>query len=409
MSTVLAPAPRAPAPPPPPRPAAVPRPSRVDGIDLLRGLVIALMVLDHVRDYFHVSAFAFSPTDLARTTPALFWTRWVTHLCAPTFAFLAGASAYLQRSRALARGASRAGPARFLATRGAWLILLEVTVVGFAIDFTFPFLFLQIIWAIGAALLLLAPMQWLPPRAVLALGLGVVATHGAVSAATGGATALLTPGPIPGGMAGYPLLPWAAIVWAGYGFGGLFARPTDERRRAQLLLAGAALALFAVLRALNGFGDPAPWGVQPRGAAFTALSVLNVTKYPPSLQYVLLTLAVSLSGGVLLERWVEARGAAARVVGAALRAYGSTPLFTYLLHFYLVHTLALLAGAASGVPARAFVGMIQDPSGLQRAQWGVSLPAVYLVWLAVLALLYGPARWYARRKVAGGRWWYRYL
>lgn len=402
---------------PVPAPPAAAQPRRLEFVDRLRGLVIALMVLDHVREYFSADALLFQPTDLARTTPALFATRWVTHLCAPTFVLLAGVAAALQVAAQRARGGDARRDlrrvARFLATRGAWLVALEVTLVGFALDFRAPFLFLQVIWAIGVGLLLLAPLVRLPPAAVLALGALVVAGYAALPAQPGLAwRLLLAPGPIeprPGavlGFVGYPALPWAGVLWFGYGLGGVFARPEAARRRALLAGSLAALALFAALRLANGYGDPQPWAPQPRGPLYTTLSFLNVTKYPPSLQYVLLTLGCSLPIGLALERLRgPAGGAAARV----LLAYGRTPLFTYLLHLYLVHGLAMLAGVVLGFRASDFVGFVSDSSRLRAAGWGVGLPAVYAVWLLVLAVLYPAARWYADYKARRGAWWLRYL
>lgn len=404
------------APPAPRPPADVARPAhRLDAVDLLRGLVIALMVLDHVRDYLSNVALVFVPTDLTRTTPALFATRWVTHLCAPTFAFLAGAGAYLQRARARERGEPLGGVARFLLTRGLWLVALEVTVVSFALDFTWPFAFLQIIWAIGAGFVTLAALLWLPPALVLALGAAVVAGHGTLASVVAPTSAWrfwLLPGPLPGPLAGvpgfvaYPALPWVGILWLGYGLGPVLTQPDARRRRAVLLLAGGFLAAFVVLRLPNLYGEPAAWSPQPRGAAYTALSLINVSKYPPSLQFVLLTLGVSLPLGVLLE---GLRGGLGGLVRRVLLAYGRTPMFTYLVHLFLVHGSAMLIGVALGFRASDFVGFISDPRRLQRAGWGIELSAVYLVWLLVLAALFPLSRWYGAYRARSGRWWVRYL
>ena len=386
---------------PPGSPAA-----RVDAIDLLRGLVIVLMVLDHVREYFSASALLFEATDLARTTVPLFATRWITHLCAPTFVFLAGVGAWLQHERA----AAPAPVARFLLTRGLWLIALELTVISFGFEFASPFAFFQVIWAIGIGFVMLAALVRVPRVAVLSLGLAIVALHGLIPAPAGGQPPdalrqlFLAPGAAPWGLPGivaYPALPWFGVMCLGYGFGPLFSRDDAGRRRAMLALGGAALAAFVVLRAANGFGDPAPWSAQ-RDGTFTALSFLKVSKYPPSLLYVLVTLGISLPLGVALERL---RGLPARV----LLAFGRTPLFTYLVHVYAVHGLALVAGLGFGYRASSFTHFISDPVRLRVVEWGLGLPAVYAVWLLVLAGLYPISRWYAALKAERRAWWMRYL
>jgi uncharacterized membrane protein len=379
---------------------------RLDAIDMLRGLVIAIMVLDHVRDFIHPDAFVFNPTDPARTTTMLYLTRWVTHLCAPTFVFLAGVSACLQRIS----GKDLPTLSRFLLTRGVWLVLLEVTVVGFGFNFGFPFLFLQVIWAIGAGMVILAALVWLPPRVVLGIGVAIVAGHGllgSIKAADLGALAPLWHlafefGPLgpSGSFVAYPAVPWLGVMCLGYGLGHVFVRPVRERRRTLLALALGALAVFFVLRLLNRYGDPAPWAPQQDDLR-TVLSFFNVTKYPPSLLFVLVTLGMSLVVMTWLERL---RGFPARV----LLAYGRTPLFTYVLHIYVVHCAALLIGVATGFPAAGFFHFLADPTRLMKLHWGYALPVVYAVWLSVLAILYLPARWFADVKRRRRDWWLGY-
>lgn len=380
---------------------------RLDMIDALRGLVIALMVLDHVRDYFHVQAFAFDPTNLDRTTTALFVTRWITHLCAPTFVFLAGAAVFLQGTG----GKSRPELSRFLLSRGAWLLLLELTVIAFGFNFAWPFLFLQVIWAIGIGMIALAALVWLPRPAVLALGAAIVAGHGLlapVDAADLGAlgplwTLAMEPGVVPGvkGFVAYPALPWAGMLLLGYGLGPVFALDPSRRRRAVAALGIGALAVFALLRGFTAFGDPRAWEAGADGLR-ALLSFVNVSKYPPSLLFTLVTLGSALLVMLLLERL---RGPLQRV----LLAYGRTPLFTYLLHIYLVHGLALVAGAATGTPASAFVDFIGDSSRLAAAGWGVGLPAVYAIWALILVALYPMSRWFAGVKRRRRDWWLGYL
>jgi len=380
---------------------------RLDMIDMLRGLVIALMVLDHVRDYFHETAFLFDPTNLSRTNVLLFATRWVTHLCAPTFVFLAGVSVFLQR----ANGKTGAALSKFLLTRGLWLIFLEMTIIVFGFNFVWPFAFVQVIWAIGVSMLLFAALVRLPTGAVLAIGAIIVAGHGLlgpINAPALGAWApfwILTmePGPAPWlpGFVVYPAIPWFGIMCLGYGLGSIFIKTVEGRSRAVALLACGALVLFLVLRAINGYGDPAPWSVQ-KNAVFTALSFINVSKYPPSLLYVLITLGVSM---LLLLALQRLRGAAAKV----LLVFGRTPLFTYVLHIYIAHGLALLIGVATGVPAAYFSNLLGDPARLVSAHWGFGLPVVYGIWLLVLLTLYPFSRWFAGVKRRRRDWWLSYL
>jgi uncharacterized membrane protein len=199
----------------------------------------------------------------------------------------------------------------------------------------------------------------------------------------------------------YPAIPWFGIMCLGYGLGHVFLKPAADRQRTIMLLGCGALFLFVLLRAINGYGDPAPWSVQ-KNALFTALSFINVSKYPPSLLYALITLGLSM---LLLLGLQHLRGVAARV----LLVFGRTALFTYVLHIYLVHTLAMLFGMARGVPASAFVNMLGDPSRLIAAHWGLSLPVVYGLWLSTLAILYPLSRWFADVKRRQRDWWLSYL
>lgn len=381
---------------------------RLDFIDMLRGLVIVLMVLDHVRDYFHIDAFAFDPTDPARTTPLLFVTRWITHLCAPTFVFLAGVSIFLQR----ANGKDGAQLTTFLLTRGLWLILLETSFVAFGFNFSWPFVFLQVIWAIGASMILMSVVVRLPANAVLMFGALIVCGHGMLTgtdAADFGSWALawrlaMEPGPVgTSGLLLYPAIPWFGIMCLGYGLGKIFLEAADRRRRSLLLLSAGAIGLFFVLRAMNGFGDPAPWAIQDSSEA-TVLSFFNVTKYPPSLHYVLATLGITLLLCVGLER-LKLSGWPARV----LLAFGRTPLLTYVLHIYIAHGAALAVGALTGVPASSLINMIADHSRVEAAGWGFSLPVVYVIWIGVLAVLYPVSAWFAAIKRRRRDWWLSYL
>jgi uncharacterized membrane protein len=363
------------------------------------------MILDHARDFFHVNALLFDPTDLEKTSPILFLTRWITHLCAPTFVFLAGVSVSLQQ----ANGKEAGELSRFLLTRGLWLIALELVVVSFAFNFALPFFFLQVIWAIGAGFVILGALLRLPSEVVLAIGLLIMFGHGLLAGVNaselgpGGPawTILMELGlfPFGPGLVAYPLVPWTGILLTGYGLGRLFTGVHSARNA--LILAGAALALFVVLRLPNLYGDPRPWIRQP-DPVFSALSFLNVSKYPPSLQFVLVTLGVAVPLGLLVTRF---GGGLAR----SLAVFGRTPLFTYLLHVFLLHTAALVLGVIQGVPASAFSNWLADPSRLIAAGWGVPLWAVFIVWMLAVATLYPLAAMYDRLKSARRYGWTSYL
>lgn len=378
--------------------------ARIDAIDRLRGLMIALMVLDHVRDFFHRTAFTADPLGMESGDPALFMTRWVTHLCAPTFVFLAGVSVFLQR----ANGKGRGELTRFLATRGAWLILLEVTAVGWGFNFGGG-VFLQVIWAIGASMLAMALLIWLPRMVLLALGVAIIAGHQLLAPIDPPDLGALAPvwsatlefGPGLGGFVAYPFVPWLGVMLLGYGLGGLFQQADGPRPRTILLLTGAMLVLFAVVRGINLYGDPRPWAAQAE-PLWTALSFINVSKYPPSLDFVLVTLGVSLT---LLPLLAQLGGLPARV----LLAFGRTPLFTYVLHVFLAHGLALVVGAMMGVPPSAFFNLLGDPGRVIEAGWGFGLAGVYVAWLAVLAMLYPVSRWFEGVKRRRRDWWLGYL
>jgi uncharacterized membrane protein len=392
----------------PPAPPA----RRVDAVDVLRGIVMVLMVLDHTRDYFGDASL--NPTDLSQASPALFMTRWVTHFCAPGFAFLAGTGAYLAGSR----GRSRGDLAMFLATRGLWLIFLEVTVVrlGLFFDPVGAPVILTVLWSIGASFIVLAGLVFLPSRAVGTLGVLLIATHGLAdgfspdsgTAAVQAARAILLGPrgvlPLPGGITavvGYPLLPWLGVVAAGYGFGEVIRLEPGRRRRVLWITGVAMTAAFVILRAWGGYGEPSPWTTQAT-RLLTALSFINCTKQPPSLLFVLMTLGPAIACLAMIDR-VGIRGP----VGRALVTFGRVPLFYYLSQWYVIHGLAVLTGLARGLPvAWQFSGAAlgAPPDG-----WALSLPGIYVAWALVLAVLYLPCRWFAGVKSRHPGGWLSYL
>ncbi len=383
---------------------------RLDFIDLLRGLVLCLMVLDHTRDYVNRDSFLFDPLDLDKATPLLFFTRWITHLCAPTFVFLSGVSIFLQHEN----GKTGGRLAGFLLSRGIWLVALELTVVGFGFNFGEPFVFLQVIYAIGVGLVLMSGLVFLPPRAVLIIGIILIAGHGlfagvdpAKAFTPDGQTIwhlLMQPGGI-GELPGfvlYPAIPWFGIMCLGYGLGFIFTREELSRRRAVTLLVAGFIALFMVLRLPHLYGDPADWKWQSN-PMLTALAVLKVSKYPPSLDYTLITLGVALCLSLALTHLP-------RFARSPLLAFGRVPLFVYIIHIYVVHGIAMLIAVGQGVPPAHLVNYLGGGNDLlAKTGFGLSLGQTYLVWLGVLIVLYPLARWYSRYKATHKTWWTSYL
>ncbi|RZJ96552.1 MAG: DUF1624 domain-containing protein [Brevundimonas sp.] len=379
---------------------------RLDALDLLRGIVICLMVLDHVRDYFHASG-AFDPMDVTQSNPALYLTRIITHFCAPTFVLLAGVSAFLQK----ANGKTTANLSRFLLTRGLWLIVLELTVVNIGWQFVPALVFLQVIWAIGWSMVALSALVWLPWRAVLAIGVVIIAGHnlldGIAPEAFGAAAPLwnflhvANIVPVAGVpvLFAYPVLPWMGVMAFGYGIGRVFLLPEAQRRRMLVTLGLSMVAAFIVLRGLQLYGDPRPWAVQDAPWK-TVGDFLNVLKYPPSLDYVLMTLGPVLALIPALERL---KGP----VAAFFLPFGRVPLFVYVIHIYLAHALSMLLGVLMGYPAAAFINPFFG--GMAPAGWGIPLLGVYAVWALVLAILYPLGRWFSGVKARRRDWWLGYL
>ncbi len=388
----------------------VPTPTaRFTSIDLLRGLVMVIMALDHVRDYFHADAFVFKPEDLEATTVPIFLTRWITHYCAPVFVFLAGTSAWIIHQRK-----STAELTSFLIKRGIWLIIVEIVIIKVAWTFNplAPRFGLAVIWAIGVSMLALAALIQLPFRAILITGLVLVFGHNALDGINfdgawwwkmlhergkvdlGGITVMFA----------YPLLPWIGTIALGYCFGTLYSKgyAPEMRRRLLARLGFATTLLFIALRLVNAYGDPLPWSDRS-SPAFTVLSFLNVNKYPPSLLYLLMTLGPAF----LFLAWSEKlRGRLA----SALIVFGRVPFFYYILHLYLIHGLALVAAELTGF---GWLSMILDTtvnSSPQLNGYGFSLPVVYLVWIGVVLALYPLCAWFSKVKSNNRQhWWLSYL
>lgn len=375
---------------------------RTRSIDLLRGAVMVLMLLDHARDFVVGMG---APTHLATTTVPLFLTRWVTHYCAPVFVLLAGVGAYLHATK---HGLPRTR--HFLVSRGLWLVLLELTVVRFAWipDPFYRVIVLQVIWVLGWSMVVLAGLSYLPLRVVIGLGFAVVLGHNLLDPLNRQDFGSLEPAwDLLHEQAAlkwqgrtvwvvYPLLPWLGVISLGFGLGKLFTLPATTRQRALFWLGGLALAAFVTLRLSNLYGDPEPWSVQPRGSAFTFLSFLNCQKYPPSLAYLLMTLGPALLALALLEKSRSA-------LLAPLELFGRVPLFFYVAHLYLLRVGAgLLAYARFGSAA------FQPPPGHAGIP-GYPLWGAYLALTIALLLLYPACRWFARKKAKGGSWLLSYL
>jgi uncharacterized membrane protein len=388
-----------------------PRRVRIESVDLVRGLIMILMALDHVRDFF--GALGADPTNLATTTPGLFLTRWITHICAPVFFLLAGTGAWFSGQR---RG--RGALTRFLLTRGLWLIVLELTVMRFLLQFNVDYkvTIITVLWALGWSMIVLAGLSYLPTWLIAVIGSVMIAGHNlldGIQASSLGALAPLWsvlhgPGFLINNehhvvLVSYALIPWVGVTALGYVLGQLYQWDAERRRKWLLGLGLGLTAGFVLLRFINVYGDPVPWSAQ-KSPALTVLSFINANKYPPSLLFLLMTLGPAL----LLLRAFD--GGMPRWIRPAL-VYGKVPLFYFIVHFLLIH---LLAVAAAWIRFGDVSGLFQSP-GLDRfpftapAGWPASLPAIYLIWAGVVIALYPLCRWYAGVKVRRTEWWVSYL
>jgi uncharacterized membrane protein len=389
---------------------------RLNSIDLVRGLVMVIMALDHTRDFFHKEAFTDDPMNLATTTPLLYFTRWITHFCAPTFVFLSGASAFLMGQRRTKKQLSK-----FLITRGLWLVFVELFIItmGWTFNPHYNTFILQVIWAIGISMIILGLLVRLPFSAILVFGILVFFGHNLLD----------YPEAARNGQVGfwwdlihhakfsfysinsnhqaaiiYAFLPWTGIMALGYCFGKLFTKEiSPEWRKKRLMGIGFGLiALFIVLRLINQYGDPIPWKHQPRGTIYTFFSFMNVNKYPPSLMFASATLGPAILLLALIEK-AQSR------IGNFFIVYGRVPFFYYVLHFYFIHLFCVIAFFASGHDATeivtpGFFFYFRPPT------WGFDLWVVYVVWIAVVLLLYPLCKWFGGYKLRHKeKWWLRYL
>ncbi|HTI92928.1 MAG TPA: heparan-alpha-glucosaminide N-acetyltransferase domain-containing protein [Puia sp.] len=405
---------------------------RILTIDIARGLVMVIMALDHARDLLHVDSLTQSPTDLGTTTPILFFTRWITHLCAPSFVFLSGVSAWLSVNRqrtapaapspsaiSAAAAASATSIRLHFLIRGIWLIFLEFTIVNFALwwDIHFRIVMFQVIATIGFGFVILAFLYRLSPKILLGIGLLIIFGHDLLSQvmlpvnptarmllSLFFANGLFPVTPNFSLLIAYPVIPWLGILLTGFGAGRIFEMPAEKRKTLLLRAGFTAIGLFVLLRLGNFYGDPVPWSVQ-RNRVYSVLSFFNVSKYPPSLLYTLITLGLLFLFLAFLTRGtgsLNARsphGSKEGAVSRILAVYGKVPLFYYLIHWYVLRCAMFIMVFAEGFHIR---DLIFAPFQFGRPAKGSGLPlaGVYAVWLTIVVLLYPLCRWYGRYKAA---------
>ena len=375
-------------------PVAVPAKKRIESIDVMRGIVMVVMALDHCRDFLtHLN---YDPTDLSKASSILFLTRFVTHYCAATFVFLAGTSAYLS----ISRGKTKNEAAKFLLSRGLWLVFLELTIIrfGWLMDLDYHFIFLQVIWAIGISMIVLAALIYLPLSAIAAVGFILIFGHDLfdnISTATFSLASkdiwdiLHVGGMVSFGNINvlffYPLIPWIGVMALGYCFGTLFKMDDPKRRKLLVTFGIGAIALFIAIRSFNFYGDPSNWTNQYSWYR-DVLSFIDVSKYPPSLDYLLITLGPVMLILAALEN-VHNR------ITSIFLVYGRVPLFYYILHLYLARLLCFLTFVVMG----------------KKHGYSFPLDTVYIIWLLVVFILYFPCRWFMKYKQTHKQWWLSYL
>jgi uncharacterized membrane protein len=374
---------------------------RISSVDIVRGAVIVLMALDHVRDY--VTNVRFQPEDLSQSSAALFATRWVTHFCAPTFFLLAGAGIGI----ALSRGKRPADMSRYLLRRGLWLLVLEliITPIGWQFGFDLVPAFALVLWALGWSMIVMALLVHVSPRILAPLSLVMIFGHNlldTIAPESFGAFAgvwrvLHVPGfMFPGVLfVAYPLVPWVGVMAIGRVLAGAYQWDAVKRRNLLVWSGAAAVILFVVLRALNGYGNAAPWAPQ-RTPALTVASFLNVMKYPPSLDFLLMTLGPTFLALALTE---HARGRVTRW----LAVYGRVPLFFYVAHIFVAHVAAMVLALVQGGELRR-IQIITNPGSIPD-WYGLPLTGVYAVWAIVVVLMYFPCRRVGQLEDAHGSWW----
>jgi uncharacterized membrane protein len=399
-------------------PTTDPRRSRLQSVDALRGAVMIIMALDHVRDFIHRGAMSQSPTDLATTTTALFLTRWVTHFCAPVFMLTAGLGAYFYWRNG---GRSKAQVSRFLVTRGLWLMFLELTLMQLAYNFgvsaSYP-IFLLVLWVLGACMVVLAALIWMPITWLAVLSSATIVLHHLLDGVRAQSFGALAPvwtllhqvGAFPFAgrifIAPYTLIPWFAVMALGFSLGPIFSNRPDERQRLLIRIGVVMMIAFLLVRALNVYGDPSRWAWQPT-ATMTVLSFLNTTKYPPSLSFLLMTLGPALIALAFFDRTRLSRS-------NPLIVFGRVPLFYFVVHFIAAHALlVLLSLVRYGTTAFGFmfqpVPSMGGPAKSFPQAFGYDLWVAYAVWITIVVVLYPLCRWFAAVKQRSSHWALSYL
>ncbi|MXV50244.1 DUF1624 domain-containing protein [Pedobacter sp. HMF7647] len=387
---------------------------RINSVDILRGAVMIIMALDHVREFFHVTAMTQDPLNLQTSTPLLFFTRWITHFCAPIFVFLSGLSAGL-----VSKKKTRQDTARFLVKRGLWLIAVELVVITFGLTFNplYNILIFQVIWAIGLSMIILSLLLRISTKLILPFGLLLIFGHDLLNFLTtpseGIGDALLkifftakgyfVPLTATRGLLFlYAVLPWTGIMLVGFSLSDWYSTLDFEKRRRYLLYTGSAvLLLFIIIRGINQYGDPSPWSIQ-KDSLRTVLSFVNVSKYPPSLDYTTLTIGTALIILSLTEG-VKSR------FGNFLSVYGKVPFFYYVPHFFIIHGLVVIFFFLNGYAAKDIVPK-NNPFLFRPDEFGFNIWIVYLIWMGVVLILYKPCVWFAGYKQKNSeKWWIRYL
>ena len=377
---------------------------RITSIDLLRGTVMIIMALDHVRDYFHADAFLYDPLDLEKTSVVLFFTRWITHFCAPVFMFLAGTSAFIAGQKKTKKTLSI-----FLLTRGLWLILLELTLISFEwnFDVTFSNIYFIVIWALGISMVVLAGLIHLPYKIILLFGIVLVAGHNLLD------NTHVTGNTLPAFgwallhdqnfftwqgkniLVGYPVLPWIGVMALGYCMGVLYtpAFSAEKRKKWLTIIGGSAIGLFILIRFINVYGDPSHWSYQQSGL-YTFLSFIKASKYPPSLLYILMTLGPAILFLAFSENINNS-------LSKFMAVYGRVPMFYYILHIFFIHLFTMVAaGLFTDYSLKLWI--LKQPLWFAEdlKGYGFSLGIVYLVWLTIVIGLYPLCKWYDKYKIS---------
>ena len=387
---------------------------RIISVDVLRGLVMIIMALDHVRDFFHQPAFSQDPLDLATTTPLLFFTRWITHFCAPTFVFLSGVSAFIAGQKR-----SKSELSAFLIKRGLWLIIMQVTILTFALTLNplFNFISLDVIWAIGFSMIILGLLTRASMPVIIIIGCLLFFGHNVfdyIKLPEEGAGAFIlkmfiaaprTIVPLGEGRilaVLYTALPWTGVMLLGYAFGTLYQSAViAARRRAILLSTGVVfILLFIILRFMNQYGDPSHWSLQKEGL-YSFLSFLNTSKYPPSLLFCTMTLGPVL---IFLSLTENIQNKFSKI----LTVYGRVPFFYFVLHLYIIRILCIIFFFASGYGVENII----DPAVpflFRPASFGYDLWVVYLIWICLVMALYKPCKWFNNYKTRHHQWWLSYV